>query len=99
MDQSRLVHSSQIDAMKNELDAEHDSGEEAIHAGPFGNLPVLILSRDPKVVTSNWPAPVAKGNAVVWNQMQDEAKGLPSQSIRIIAKGSDTTFKTTGPTS
>jgi len=80
---------SQMDAIENELDAERDSGKETILAGPFGNLPVLILSRDPKVLPSNWPAPVAKGNAVVWNQMQDEAKGLSSQSIRIIAKGSD----------
>jgi pimeloyl-ACP methyl ester carboxylesterase len=80
---------SQIDAMENELDAERASGEETIHAGPFGTIPVLILSRDPNVLPSNWPAPVAKANAVVWNEMQDEAKGLSSQSRRIIAKGSD----------
>jgi pimeloyl-ACP methyl ester carboxylesterase len=80
---------SQIDAVENELDAEHASGEETIHAGPFGNLPVLILSRDPNVLPSNWPAPVARANAVVWNQMQEEAKGLSTQSERIIAKGSD----------
>ena len=80
---------SEIDAVENELDAEHASGEEVIHAGPFGNLPVLILSRDPKSLPSNWPAPVAKANSVVWDQMQEEAKGLSSQSRRIIAKGSD----------
>jgi pimeloyl-ACP methyl ester carboxylesterase len=80
---------SQMAAIENELDAEHDSGEETIHAGPFGHLPVLILSRDPRVLPANWPAPVAKANAVVWNQMQEEAKDLSSQSIRIIAKGSD----------
>ena len=80
---------SQMDAIENELDAERASGEETIHAGPFGNLPVLILSRDPNVLPPNWPAPVAKANAIVWNQMQEEAKGLSSQSRRIIAKGSD----------
>ena len=80
---------SQMDAIENELDAERASGEETIHAGPFGNLPVLILSRDPNVFPSNWPAPVAKANSVVWNQMQEEANGLSSQSRRIIAKGSD----------
>jgi pimeloyl-ACP methyl ester carboxylesterase len=80
---------SQMDAIENELDAERASREETIHAGPFGNLPILILSRDPNVLPSNWPAPVAKANSVVWNQMQEEAKGLSSQSRRIIAKGSD----------
>jgi pimeloyl-ACP methyl ester carboxylesterase len=80
---------SQMSAMQNELDAERASGEETVHAGPFGSLPILILSRDPKVLPSNWPAEVAKENAVVWNQMQEEAKGLSAHSRRIIARGSD----------
>lgn len=80
---------SQMDAIENELDAEHTSGEETIHAGPFGDLPVLILSRDPDVLASNWPAAVSKANSIAWSQMQEEAKGLSSESKRIIAKGSD----------
>jgi pimeloyl-ACP methyl ester carboxylesterase len=80
---------SQIDAIENELDAVRASGEETIHAGPFGSLPILIFSRDPKSLPSNWPAEVAQANSVVWNQMQEEAKGLSTQSRRIIAKGSD----------
>jgi pimeloyl-ACP methyl ester carboxylesterase len=80
---------AQIDATENELDAERASGEETVHAGPFGALPILILSRDPNVLPSNWPVDVAKANAVVWNEMQEEAKGLSSNSRRIIAKGSD----------
>ena len=80
---------SQMDAMENELDAERASGEETIHAGPYGNLPVLILSRDPNVLAPNWPAAVSKANSIAWNQMQEEAKGLSGQSRRIIAKGSD----------
>ena len=78
-----------MDAIENELDAERASGEETIHVGPFGDLPVLILSRDPTVLSSNWPASVAKANSVVWNQMQEESKALSTQSIRIIAKRSD----------
>lgn len=80
---------SQTNAIENELDAEPASGEETIRAGPFGNLPVLILSRDPTVLPSNWPASVAKANSAVWSQMQEEEKDLSSQSIRIVAKGSD----------
>ena len=80
---------SQMSAVEGELDAERASGEETVHAGPFGSLPILLFSRDPTVLASNWPPEVSKGNAVVWNQMQEEAKGLSSQSRRIIAKGSD----------
>jgi pimeloyl-ACP methyl ester carboxylesterase len=80
---------SQVDAVEGELDAEQASGEETIHAGPFGGLPVLILSRDPGVLSANWPPDVAKDNSIVWNQMQEEAKHLSSQSKRVIAKGSD----------
>jgi pimeloyl-ACP methyl ester carboxylesterase len=80
---------SQVKAVEEELDAEQTSGRETVHAGPFGDLPVLILSRDPSVLPPNWPAPVARANALVWNQMQEEAKGLSRQSRRIIAKGSD----------
>jgi pimeloyl-ACP methyl ester carboxylesterase len=80
---------SQLDAMENELDAERKSGEETIQAGPFGDLPVLILSHDPDVLPPNWPPAAAKDMSVVWNTMQEEAKGLSSKSRRIIAKGSD----------
>jgi len=80
---------SQLSAIEGELDAEHASGEETLHAGPFDSLPILIFSRDPTVLASNWPTQVSKDNAVVWNQMQEEAKALSSQSRRIIAKGSD----------
>jgi pimeloyl-ACP methyl ester carboxylesterase len=80
---------SQMDAVENELDAVRASGEETIHAGPFGNLPVLILSHDPNVLPPNWPAAISKANSIVWNQMQEEAKCLSGQSKRIIAKGSD----------
>ncbi|MDC0710797.1 alpha/beta hydrolase [Stigmatella sp. ncwal1] len=80
---------SQIGVMENELDAGRRSGEQTLHAGPFGSLPVLVLSRDPSVLPSNWPPDVARGNAVVWNIMQDEALQLSTDSRRVIAKGSD----------
>jgi pimeloyl-ACP methyl ester carboxylesterase len=80
---------SQWSAIEKELDAEQASGNETLHAGPFDSLPILIFSRDPSVLASNWPAEVSKGNAVVWNKMQEEAKDLSSNSRRIIAKHSD----------
>jgi hypothetical protein len=80
---------SHMDAIENELDAERASGEETIHAGPFGDLPILILSRDPTILAPNWPAAVSKANSAIWNQMQEESKDLSTDSVRIIAKGSD----------
>jgi pimeloyl-ACP methyl ester carboxylesterase len=80
---------SQITAIERELDSEHLSGEETVRAGPFTNLPILIFSRDPAVLPSNWPAAVGKANAIVWNVMQEEAKALSPHSRRIIARNSD----------
>lgn len=79
---------SQLSAIEGELDAERTSGEETLHAGPFGSLPILIFSRDPKELARNWPLQVSKDNSFAWNQMQEEAKDLSRQSYRIIAKGS-----------
>jgi len=62
-----------MDAIENELDAERASGEETIHAGPFVDLPVLILSRDPTVLSSNWPTSVAKANL---NRLEPDAGGI-----------------------
>jgi pimeloyl-ACP methyl ester carboxylesterase len=80
---------TQFDAIEAELDAVRQSGEETLKVGPFANLPVLILSRDPAAMPSNWPPEVARTNSVVWNQMQEESKSLSPMSRRIIAKGSD----------
>jgi pimeloyl-ACP methyl ester carboxylesterase len=80
---------SQISAIEGELDSERLSGEETVHAGPFASLPILILSRDPAVLPSNWPTDVAKANATVWNEMQEEAKSLSPHSRRLIARNSD----------
>ena len=80
---------SQITAVEGELDSERLSGEETVHAGPFDSLPFLIISRDPAVLPSNWPKDVAKANAIVWNNMQEEAKSLSPYSRRIIARHSD----------
>ncbi|PTR34336.1 pimeloyl-ACP methyl ester carboxylesterase [Luteibacter sp. OK325] len=80
---------TQFDALEAELDAVRQSGEETLKVGPFPHLPVLILSRDPTSMPSNWPPEVARANSLVWNQMQEESKDLSPISRRIIAKGSD----------
>jgi pimeloyl-ACP methyl ester carboxylesterase len=80
---------TQFDALEAELDAVRQSGDETRNVGPFPGLPVLILSRDPASMPSNWPLEVARANSLVWNQMQEESKTLSPISRRVIAKGSD----------
>lgn len=63
------------------------SGSEVLRAKNFGNLPILIFSQDPDKpmpFPGNW----GKKMSAVWNQMQDQLKGLSTRSRRIIAKGS-----------
>jgi pimeloyl-ACP methyl ester carboxylesterase len=72
-------------AFAGEMESFERSGEETVHTGPYGALPILIFSQDP-----------AKGGSggeladfpKAWNQMQEDLKKLSTRSRRIIAKGS-----------
>ena len=72
----------QLTAVTQEIDSMGRSGQETIHAGPFGALPILIFSQDP--AKGGMPPPIKNA----WNQMQEDSKKLSSRSRRIIAKGS-----------
>jgi pimeloyl-ACP methyl ester carboxylesterase len=61
------------------------SGEETVHTGPYGALPILIFSQDTTKAVAEGE-PLQLGNA--WNQMQEDLKKLSTHSRRIIAKGS-----------
>ena len=65
------------------------SSREAIRAGLFGNLPILIFSHDPDMpLPPQIPAKLGKRLAAAWTQMQNKLKSLSTRSRRIIAKGS-----------
>jgi pimeloyl-ACP methyl ester carboxylesterase len=66
------------------------SGEETINTGPYGDLPVLIFSRDPQLdrQAPNLPPKLALEMSLVWDQDQEALKRLSTRSRRIIAKGS-----------
>ncbi len=66
------------------------NGEETMHTGPYGDLPILIFSRDPEVDRQNsgLPTKLALEESVLWNEEQEELKLLSTRSRRIIAKGS-----------
>jgi pimeloyl-ACP methyl ester carboxylesterase len=71
---------SAIDA---EMESFDRSGEETIHTGPYGALPILIFSQDPAKADGE-----PRDIATAWNQMQEDLKKLSTHSRRIIAKGS-----------
>ena len=76
--------------MWREYQSMQRSGEETINTGPYGDLPVLIFSRDPQLdrQTSNLPPKLAIEDSVLWDQDQENLKRLSTHSRRIIAKGS-----------
>lgn len=72
-------------AVASEFESLDRSGEETVHTGPYGTLPILIFSQDPAhTAAQGMPVEVVKE----WNQMQENLKLLSTRSRRIIAKGS-----------
>jgi pimeloyl-ACP methyl ester carboxylesterase len=67
-------------------DASFDlSGEETVHSGPYGALPILILSHDTATEAADGaPADLLKA----FGEMQENLKMLSTRSRRIIAKDS-----------
>jgi pimeloyl-ACP methyl ester carboxylesterase len=65
------------------------SGEETVHTGPFGALPILIISQDPaKALSGPNPPKQLVDLMTLWSEMQEDLKKLSTRSWRIIAKGS-----------
>jgi pimeloyl-ACP methyl ester carboxylesterase len=73
-----------IAAVDDEMASFDQSGEETVHSGPYGELPILIFSQDPTRHVSAMPIDLAKA----WEQMQKDLMKLSAHSRRIIAKGS-----------
>lgn len=73
-----------------EYTAAQRSGEETINTGPYGDLPVLIFSRDPQLdrQAPNLSPKLALEWSVDWDRDQEALKRLSTRSRRIIAKGS-----------
>jgi pimeloyl-ACP methyl ester carboxylesterase len=71
-------------AVAAELQSFDRSGEETVHTGPYGALPILIFSQDPARTAKVQTMDVV----MAWNQMQEDLKQLSTRSRRIIAKGS-----------
>jgi pimeloyl-ACP methyl ester carboxylesterase len=61
------------------------SGEETLHTGPYGDLPILIFSQDP---AKNAAGVLPPDLGWAWTLMQENLKKLSTRSRRIIAKDS-----------
>ena len=68
------------------------SCREAGITGPFGNMPILILSEDPQYLPAFWiqfySASLHADFAKSWNSLQEGLKRLSTRSRRIIARKS-----------
>jgi hypothetical protein len=65
------------------------SGQETIHSGPYGALPILIFSHDPaRTLSKHNPPRQMQEMENAWGQMQEDLKKLSTRSRRIVAKGS-----------
>ncbi|MGA8528720.1 MAG: alpha/beta hydrolase [Acidobacteriaceae bacterium] len=61
------------------------SGEETIHTGPYGDLPILILTSDPAKGLAQHEPPNMRA---AWDRMQANLKNLSTRSRQIIARNS-----------
>lgn len=77
-----------VKASEREMNNFQQSGNETVHTGPYGNLPILIFSQDPNLHADILSAKMGKEVSATWNEMQDNLKALSTRSRRIIAKGS-----------
>jgi pimeloyl-ACP methyl ester carboxylesterase len=75
-----------FDALVNEYFNFDASSAETVHTGPYGALPILIVSQDTAKIDPRDPG-AAKMQSL-WNEMQEDLKKLSTHSQRIIAKGS-----------
>jgi len=77
-----------------ELAAMAESAAEVRATGPFGDLPIRILSHDPERIDGALfkkggpDVDLAKQANLAWEQMQRELTGLSSNSARVVATGS-----------
>ena len=71
-----------------ELKAFPQSAAQAASTGPFGDIPLVVLSHDPDRPSSDLPPDLAKPVNDAWDKMQEELSHLSTRGSRVIAKGS-----------
>jgi pimeloyl-ACP methyl ester carboxylesterase len=70
-----------------EVGSFDQSSQQTVHSGPYGAIPILVVSHDPlKMPARPTEQDVNRQNA--WSRMQEDLKKLSARSRRIIAKAS-----------
>ena len=82
--QAEDICHTNVSPMFDAMDSMNRSGQETVHTGPYGTIPILIISEDPAKMAASSSTEMAN----VWTQMQEDLKKLTTRSRRIIAKGS-----------
>ena len=77
------------ESVQAEFDSFDASGEETVETGPYGDLPILVISQDTtRQFSGHSPTARELEFASTWNGMQEKLKDLSTRGRRIIAKGS-----------
>jgi pimeloyl-ACP methyl ester carboxylesterase len=71
-----------------EMKAFLESAAQAAPTGPFGDLPLAVLSHDPEKPSSDLPEDVAKPTNDAWEKMQEELARLSTKGQQTIVKNS-----------
>jgi pimeloyl-ACP methyl ester carboxylesterase len=71
-----------------ELSAVAESAAETAATRPLGDMPLVVLTRDPAQPEADLPEDLVKPTAQVWQQMQDELAQLSTKNTHVIAKHS-----------
>jgi pimeloyl-ACP methyl ester carboxylesterase len=80
------THASAVSGEGNSIE---QSSQQTVHSGPYGALPILIISHDPSNLLPNQTRTRPDSDwEAAWNQMQEDFKLLSTRSRRIIARGS-----------
>jgi pimeloyl-ACP methyl ester carboxylesterase len=79
--------SSTLRSMRDEELWFRRSGQEVASITTLGNLPLIVLSHDPRT-ESGFPPEVAQSAEKQWSSMQEDLRSLSTNSKRIIARQS-----------
>jgi pimeloyl-ACP methyl ester carboxylesterase len=71
-----------------ELKAFSESAHETAATGPFGNIPLVVLSHDPEKPLAEFPPALAKSVNDAWEKMQEDLSHLSTRGAQLIAKNS-----------
>jgi pimeloyl-ACP methyl ester carboxylesterase len=80
-----------------ESNAFHESAVEVSRTGPFGDMPLAVLSHDPGKPSSEMPPELARAVNVEWEKMQEELAHLSTRGTQTIAKNSAHYIQTDRP--